>query len=78
MTFKPAHKEDRPEHMPGQIRNDVSLGDYIARKQRQDAFDAVAAEKKMSFNTWWELNYKNLSMQYDDFAFCWDAAQKNK
>lgn len=50
MTFKPAHKQDDPAHMPGQIRNDVSqdvtLSDYIERKTRHDAFNEVNKEKE--------------------------------
>lgn len=65
------------------VNNDQTLGDYIARKQRQEAFDVVAQEKKMTFDEWW----KEFSQRYSlddcdslcvDFQRCWEAAQENK
>lgn len=91
MTFKPAHKEDHPTKAPGQIVNPLSPGhgftdqtltDYIARKRRQDAFDTVAAEKKMTFEEWYE-SYVGIPVQREpgDISLiraCWKAAQENK
>jgi hypothetical protein len=34
MTFKPAHKDT--VNPPGQIRNELTLGDYIDRKTMED------------------------------------------
>lgn len=51
---KPAHKQDDPAKSPGQIVNDITLGDYLARKNWHEAFDQVASEKglkKKMFDT---------------------------
>jgi len=58
MTFKPAHKDT--ETPAGQIRptdaelkGQQTLSDYIRSIKRAEAFDAVAAEKKITFDEWW-------------------------
>lgn len=94
-SFKPAHKEDDPDKKPGQIVfrpetpppghgfTDQTLADYIARKRRADAFDIVAAEKKMTFEEWWkEVNkpvYGDKPFEYmvDAAEAAWKAAQEN-
>lgn len=98
MTFKPAHKEDDPAKKPGQIVTspvaavtrgesvtiDKTLTDYIARKRRQDAFDTVAQEKKLTFDEWYSPTNGPWHWQFEDKLFiecmreCWKAAQENK
>lgn len=62
---------------------DKTLGDYIVRKQRQDAFDAVAKENKLTFDEWY-TNWYNKLPQYrgfvnrEDIRAAWTAAQENK
>lgn len=60
---------------------DLTLGDYIARKQRAAAFDEVAKEKKL-------VGKRTLEEWLDDFEFShgrqptyhevWQVAQENK
>ena len=64
-------------------RNDVVLGDYIARKQRDEAFDAVAKEHKLTFAEWyWDGPFGDTienSKDKEYFALkVWRAAQENK
>lgn len=68
---------------------DVTLGDYIARKQQATAFDEVAKEKKLTFDEWhnqnrykWQFN-NDVPSWVDDvvdqtLVECWKAAQENK
>lgn len=68
-------------------KEDTTLGDYIQRKLRQDAFDSVANEKKLTFDEWysqsgWPALHTQLSL--DDADSCkyimhqaWKAAQEN-
>ena len=60
-----------------------TLGDYIARKTRHDAFTAVAAEKKLTFEEWWSQQlpvYEDKPFEYmvDAAEAAWQAAQENK
>jgi hypothetical protein len=69
---------------------DQSLGDYIHRKYRNDAFNSVNAEKKLvsdsqklTFEEWFEEWYKLLPMYKGfinraDMKAAWQAGQKNK
>lgn len=67
---------------------DKTLGDYINRKQRQDAFDAVAKEKKLTFEEWLLSVDRELSnfQCLDEYTgscwsmmeMAWNAAQENK
>jgi hypothetical protein len=69
MTFMPAHKDTK--HPAGQIRNDITLAYYIARKQ--EAYSAV--KRKLSFDEWWAKNWP-----CEDVDMCriiWNAAQDN-
>lgn len=98
--FKPAHKEDNPDKKPGQIMfrpetpppghgfTDQTLADYIARKRRQDALDSVAAEKKMTFEEWFnqsgwagwcgEKPFEKSAFPFSALQAAWKAAQENK
>lgn len=63
------------------VNNDQTLGDYIARKQRQEAFDVVAQEKKMTFDEWYKSSDLYHPNDYEFYCICqsiWDAAQENK
>jgi hypothetical protein len=77
MTSVLAHKQTDPAKKPGQIKNDITLGDYIERKEK-------AYTPKMTFNKWWRQNYKAW-LDYDDYSnlqddlakAVWKAAQEN-
>lgn len=73
----------RPEldtvNPPGCIRNDITLGDYVARKQEYMREEA----KKLSFDEWSSLPEVNLLVGNIDELWilleeCWNAAQRNK
>lgn len=71
---------------------DKTLDDYIRRKQRAEAFAAVAQEKKLTFEEWMETQFKGVygydKTSPDDFILwgmpgrlvrvIWNAAQENK
>lgn len=63
------------------VKEDTTLGDYIARKQRQDAFDSVANERKLTFDKWYEQNQPPRFWTTGDFVnylrLVWQAAQDN-
>lgn len=67
-------------------KEDTTLGDYIARKQRQAAFEDVAQEKKFTFDEWYEENRTSATnqiiisgMTFEEWLFfAWKAAQENK
>lgn len=84
----PAHKQTDSTMKPGQVVNpmpavsETTLAQYIHRKQRQDALDAVAQEKKMTFEEWYvTIRPKTGGMPWDDWFVCmqeaWKAAQEN-
>jgi hypothetical protein len=60
---------------------DRTLGDYIQRKTKQDAFDTVVTEQKLSFKSWWESvgvwSFGNY-MEVQQAESIWNAAQENK
>ncbi len=83
----PAHKQRDPNKKPGQIvvpvgtpsgKPDVTLEDYIRRKQQHDAFDAVKTERKLNFEQWYPLNKNKIGFNYDAAFIVWQAAQENK
>jgi hypothetical protein len=59
---------------------DVTLGDYIARKQQAAAFDSVAQENKLSFEQWFkQINEQHgLPPAYTLAKWAWRAGQENK
>ena len=90
MTYKftPAHKVVGDAHKPGQTvserKEETTLGDYIHRKTRNEAFQAVAAERKISFDEWLHHRfpagvdgYAHI-LNVNDLKQCWQAAQENK
>ena len=82
MTSMPAHKDTK--NPAGQIRNDITLADYI--KSKQDSFDrypylkhgSIAEHRhnaKLTFDEWWAKNWP-----CEDEAMCriiWEEAQEN-
>lgn len=60
----------------------VSLADYIRRKTRDEAFIAVAAERKLTFENYWikqgfDTDSSMLRLKHE-FELCWKSAQENK
>lgn len=75
----PAHKNTK--HPPGQIVNDITLADYIRRKNRHEAFEQVATEKKLTFDAWWFINRTHepcWRLKEEEAWIIWKAAQENK
>jgi len=71
MTFKPAHKDT--QHPAGQVRpTDVelkgqqTLSDYIRSIKRAEAFDAVAVEKKLTFDEWYSTYAHRTPVSFSD------------
>ena len=75
---KPAHKQDDPAKAPGQVVNDITLGDYITCKNYHEALDRVAEEKGLkkkmfdSFNSVEDINKLLLALRiaHDDYPPC--------
>ena len=61
------------------VKQEQTLGEYIARVTRRTAFDQVAKEKKLTFDEWFSLNsHKILFMTTAEYSnFAWKAAQEN-
>jgi hypothetical protein len=89
----PPHKQTDPDKKPGQIvypittplgfviqHPDKTLSDYIQRKTRQEAFNSVQQERKLSFDEWWKTQvfagFKDDPVEY--LRNVWKAAQENK
>lgn len=72
-------------HMPANVpQSDITLGDYITRKQQQVAFEDVAQEKKLTFDEWWS-QYAPRHFSLDDadsvkvyYQHGWEMGQENK
>lgn len=81
MFHTPPHKQLDPDKQPGQIHLEP-LGDYIARVQREEAFNSVAKEKKLSCNEWVIKNPPkglNTTGEFMDYIqLVWKSAQDNK
>ena len=61
---------------------DKTLADYLRRKNRQEAFNNVNEEKKLTFEEWFVNNVgypqrMTAPDQRDIFYRCWKAAQEN-
>ena len=79
---KPAHKQDDPSKKPGQIKNDVTLGDYIERKTDNMNSKSVQKrleiqKKKLTFDEWWN-KYNDDSLCFQSAKYAWRAGQENK
>ena len=82
----PAHKVVGDQHKPGQVVfKDITLNDYIRRKNQDAAFEQVKQEEKLTFDEWysetgWEKYHShNLSLDDADSAKfimqkAWNAA----
>ena len=77
MFHKPAHKQIGPNG-PGQVVNDITLGDYLERKYPEET------KKKLTFEEWWnEVVYtgrpRRLEFNASEEAarLIWKAAQEN-
>lgn len=65
---------------------DKTLGDYIARKTRQDAFNQVAQENRLTFDEWFKDFATSAcygliisGMTFEDWLFAaWQAGKKGK
>lgn len=59
---------------------DQTLGDYITRKYRDDAFNQVNAEKKLTFEQWLAKSsfVEPDTTTHEWLKDCWKAAQENK
>jgi hypothetical protein len=59
--------------------SEQTLAEYVARVRARDAFDQVAAEKKLTFEQWWAYVMPeddfDMSRWKDQFKECWKAAQ---
>lgn len=79
---KPAHKQDDPRKMPGQIKNDVTLGDYIERKSKSMEKRLEIQKKKLTFEEWLTLYYGGvnaLPTEITNFMLtAWNAGRENK
>lgn len=81
----PAHKQTDPNMKPGQIVNsvpavsDTTLAQYIRRKQQHEALDSVAAEKKLTFEEWYEKErpYVQNLHRVHEARLIWKAVQEN-
>ena len=78
----PAHKHVGDAGKPGQLVNDVTLGDYLARKRRYEALDIIALEnvnkvKKLTFDDWYPTHKHLVSYNYEQAQLIWKAAQEN-
>jgi hypothetical protein len=75
-----------PDRNPGSV-SDVTLADYVQRKTRQEAFNSVQQERKLTFEEWykesgWFATHTNLSLDDADSSKyimmqAWKAAQEN-
>lgn len=81
---KPAHKQNDSSQAPGQVVNPLPSELTLADYKLQDAFDAVAKEKKLTFEQWWnkcyecDNLYKDIKQYKKHFMNCWTFAQENK
>lgn len=89
----PVYGFDRHPHMKHSTaevsgrKEDTTLGDYVARKQKEDSFASVNAEKKLTFEQWALHNFifnrvhgmvrKDSITLEEALQLCWKAAQEN-
>jgi hypothetical protein len=75
----PAHKDT--QHPAGQVINEEpgqrKLSDYIRSINRAQAFDDVAAEKKLTFDKWYPVNKDKIGFDYEAAQLIWNAALKH-
>lgn len=73
MTFQPAHKDTN--NPPGQIKNEITLTDYIQRVIEQET-----PKKKLSFDEWFYRYNKEYGLPPAQVVAeaAWKAGQENK
>lgn len=85
--MNPSHKHVGPKG-PGQIKNDITISDYIERKQnsfdrypymKHSTAEPQETVKKLSFDEWWDLHGDKFPFAYPKASaqLLWDQAQKN-
>jgi len=77
MIHTQPHKQTDPMKKPGQIKNDITLADYIQRKTEDRTFPG---KKKLTFKEWTDnpMNWSwNSAIQYEDLLALWHGAQEN-
>lgn len=66
---------------------DKTLGEYLNRKYKADAFDSVQQERKLTFDEWVHHRFPAAIGRFtlhddsdlkDTLYVCWKAAQENK
>jgi len=71
MIRTPAQHQTDPAKAAGSVKNDITLGDYIARKTANDP-------KKMTFEDWKKKKgFPVTSTQEPLWRECWETAQRN-
>jgi hypothetical protein len=77
--YMPAHKDTK--HPAGQVlptveelKGQQSLSDYIRSINRAQAFDNIAAEKKVTFDKWYPVNKDKIGFNYEVAQLIWNAA----
>jgi hypothetical protein len=80
MTFQPAHKDTK--NPPGQIRNEITLQDYMERKNyvSKSQQKRIDIQKKLTFEEYMKIGDRHMYFAYtiEDMQACWEAAQENK
>jgi len=77
-----AHKDT--QHPAGQTRateqelkGQQTLSDYIRFIKHAEAFDAITAEKKLTFTEWWTINGQGGNHLFEIAKEAWNAALKH-
>lgn len=56
---------------------DHTLSDYIRRKNQDEAFNTVNAEKKLTFEEWYSQRLIDFDGEHPSAQTVWKAAQEN-
>ena len=87
--MNPSYKHVGPNG-PGQIKNHITISDYIERKQ--NSFDrypylkhstaepiSETPKKKLTFDEWWDMHGDKFPLAYPKASanLLWNAAQEN-
>lgn len=80
MIKTPFHKQTDPAKQAGQVKNEITLGNYLENKYPEEM------KKKMTFEEWYKKRYNDIEWMSKDLAIahytsmkkCWEAAQENK
>ena len=78
-NFAPYHKSEGAGQIVNHDEGHKHLSDYIRSINRAQAFDDVAAEKKLTFDEWFCKRFSNPDdVTYSLCKEVWNAAQENK